>query len=375
MEASFLSHLLPYDPEIKVGKKLENGLREYLLLLIATEEAMQAFLEGELNKFDPLVGENSCQIRAIRMALIASKISFDIMNVLGRVGMSKKFILDLIESVEDPSICSKSLKHFLKCYNLDIPLNEDAVFLIKSYILSKVKVGEESQDLRKKERTVSKKIKEFTPVGSTFADDLIRFLRQKLSKSSSSFIQKVSACPLLDSCIEDIIREFTALHKGLHITPFYWMTKVFLHHAQVSKIPIVVLAEQFAQDLENQVLEKTTLFFRPSSSGYQLTSRDHLSLDEPIIVFIVASCRNASDFPSLEDWERDLTELSLEDLVLACNAAHRQCPDPVIDQLLKEIEDEEFLYHLEKSQEWGCHMENPSRFILRHIYCDHLKNI
>ena len=66
----FLSVLLPYNAAEKTGERLGDGLREYLLLLTMTEDAMQALQKGELSLFDPLVGENACQIRAVKIALI-----------------------------------------------------------------------------------------------------------------------------------------------------------------------------------------------------------------------------------------------------------------------------------------------------------------
>ncbi|RDD35986.1 hypothetical protein TrispH2_012034 [Trichoplax sp. H2] len=69
----FLSQLLPYDPNVKKERKLINGLKEYLVLLIATEHVMEMLSKRDINKLDPLVGENACQIRAIQTALVFLK--------------------------------------------------------------------------------------------------------------------------------------------------------------------------------------------------------------------------------------------------------------------------------------------------------------
>ena len=375
----FLSHLLPYDPEIKKQSRLENGLNEILLLLVAAEESIKSFQRGELDKFDPLVGENSCQIRAVKIALIASKKTFDAKRLLSEIAYSKKNIIELLKSVDHLSVQEKSLKCCIESHDIDIFMSKDAIFLIKCYILSKVKVvGGKHRVIKfwKNEKTLSKKVREFNHVSSSFAVSFIRRLREQLSKSSAGFVQELSKCPLLaDEKIEEILNDFSISYKGLHCMPFYWMTKVIMHRAFTSKIPIIMLAEQVAQDLEYKVLEKTTLVFYPAESGYKVVSRDFLDIDQPIMVFNAVSCRDSCDFSDKETWERELTEYDLVDLVLACNAAHRQYPDPSKEYLVREFQDEDYTYHLEKSKEWGCYLENPSRFFLTHVRCDYMRNV
>ena len=375
----FLSHLLPYDPEIKKQHRLKDGLNEYLLLLSAAEEAMEAFARGELAKFDPLVGENSCQIRAVKIAIIASEKNLNSSMLLDDISSSKRSIIELIEMVNELLYQEKSLKNLLDDLNIDVILNFDALFIIKSYILSKVKILSGMNEIMKfckNEKTDTKRIKELGNVGREFANNLVRNLRTQLSKSSARFVLDITKCPLLaEERIEAIISDFSISHKGLHCTPFYWMTKLIMHQALVSKIPIIIFAEQLAQDLEYKSIEETTLFFQPTELGYKIINRDVLEVDQPVIIFTVVSCRNFHDFSDKKTWEKELTEYDLLDLVLACNAAHRQYPDPSKEEMILEIQDESYSYHLEKSREWGCHLDNPFRFFLTHVYCDSLKNI
>lgn len=379
MKLTYLSTLLPYNSDNKSQERLKDGINEYLLLITATEEAIEAFTRNELNKFDPLVGENSCQIRAVKIALLASQKKLITQSLLSNIAFSKASLVKLLQKLPDPSIQEKSLNKILTELNIDVSLNSDILFLIKSYILTKTKTSLGTNEIikfYKNEKTQAKLIRALGNVGSRFADDLVRHLRELLSKSSVNFVHHITKCPHLnDESIGPIITNLTISHRGLHCAPFYWMTKLIMHQALIARIPIAVFAEQFAQDLEYKVLKKTKLLFYPTELGYKVKEEKELEVDKPVIVIKVASCKNASDFSDINKWKKELTEYSLLDLVLACNAAHRQYPDPLQDHKVMKIKDENYHYHLAKSKEWGCHIENPSRFFLTHMYCDNTKNI
>lgn len=375
----FLSHLLPYDPAIKKQSRLKSGLNETLLLLVAAKESIEAFQRGELSKFDPLVGENSCQIRAVKIALIASKKSFDTKALLDEIDRSKKILIKILESVDHTPPCERTLKCFFELHDIDIFMSKDAIFLIKSYILTKTKLVLSRADtisFLRSEKTAPLRIKEFGDVSRTFIEALIKKLRTILSESSVVFLHELSKCELLvEQKIESKIRDNTISHKGLLCTPFYWMTKVIMHKVFMSKIPIILSVEQLAQDLKYKTLGKTSIVFYPTDSGYKVVGRDFLEKDQPVMVFTAVSCRDSSGFLDKDNWEKELTEQDFTDFVLACSAAHRQYPDPEKEHLVYGFQDENYLFHREKAYEWGCHKDNPSRLFLTHIYCDNTSHV
>ena len=65
LKCHFLSDLLPYDPQTKCGDRLLAGLKEYDFLLTAAENSADLINKGHISGFDPLVGENACQISAL----------------------------------------------------------------------------------------------------------------------------------------------------------------------------------------------------------------------------------------------------------------------------------------------------------------------
>lgn len=373
-----LSHLLPYDPTVKTGERLLDGLKEYLLLLIASEQAAESFLQGELECFDPLVGENACQIRALQLAVFLRDDSFDISRLLNNINHSKLALKELIQA---PAIVSSgtSLHDVIKDKKIDIQLNDGEIYLVKSYLLSKVKTQRPFKPelpLVKNEYTDTKKIKAIGGVGTMFSENLVKSLREKLSSSSVKFVQKIAAqLPTSESSIEMVSDKFLVNHRGLECLPCYWVTKILMWEAKNKGIPIVILAEQVAKDLNYEVVRKMTIFFQPTSEGYQETPSSSLDPDTPVLAFLGRSCRNSSEFPETDQWRKELLEYNPVDLILAYAATHRQYPDLTKEHLVSGVQDEHYAYYKTKSHEWGCSAENPSLFFLSHAYCDKIKNI
>lgn len=374
----FLSELLPYDPSIKTGNRLEDGLKEYLLLLVATELAIHDLHSHKWENFDPLVGENACQIRAVRLALILSHCLLDLDSLLGRTLQAKVIIENVLSRLSTLNHKKTSLKTFLEQEFVNIRLTADEFFLVKSYILTRTKVSnpfDSNKPLVKNERTDEKKIKDISAVGSMFASNFISFLREKLSKSSVAFVRKLSKQLYSGSHIDKVLEDFSVTHRGLQCLPCYWATRVLLDHALQHRIPIVLSVQQKAKDLDYKEIQKVTLFFQATSEGYQVTERASLDPLAPALVLLGNSCRELALLPDKEQWIQELLEYGPVDLVLAYAAAHRQYPDESKDYLVTELNDQGYQDYKMKANEWGCSLENPARFFLSHAFCDKIENI
>lgn len=376
----FLSHLLPYDPSVKTGERLKDGLNEYLLLLNLTEQAMHALQKGDLHLFDPLVGENACQIRAVKIALIISDSQVNIERILDDIQLSKTRITEFLGNTSNFSNIEISLSQFLEHEKIDIAISGDDRFLIKSFILTRTKVVQPffkvGKPLVENAFTDSKKIKEIGQVGSSFSCELVKNLRKKLSASSVDFIQELARdSNPAESSTKLLSDQFLTVHNGLKCLPYYWATRALMNHAESNNIPIALLAQQVAKDQDYKVIENTEIFFQSTPHGYKEICRSLLDPETPVLVLIGSTCRNLSELPTIEDWTSELLEQSPVDLVLAYAAAHRQYPDESQDQLPQTMSDKDYEYHLTKSLEWGCSLENPSRFFLTHAFCNKIKNI
>lgn len=156
-----LSSLLPY---ALADKNKQRVLKDYYFLLKAAEETLDALENGHLDQFDPLVGENMCQIRALKTAMIAGEVLQslpDLRNGLLRVREK----LRLNPKIED----------------LEVLLTEDELFLIQSFLLTRVKVSQSSKSLLLREEKTDLKRLQQMGATSAFANDLVKKIRRDLS--------------------------------------------------------------------------------------------------------------------------------------------------------------------------------------------------
>src|SRR5690242_20096645 len=116
-----LSDLLPYEPSDRKQKEITVCLKEYKLLTEALLETVQAFENTQLEKFDALVCENACEIRAIKVACIALK-------ALKHLNINSDRILEVRNKIQDlllanksrPNYNANSLKDLLEKEDLEI---------------------------------------------------------------------------------------------------------------------------------------------------------------------------------------------------------------------------------------------------------------
>lgn len=85
-----LRDVLPYDSNTKSGDRLIAGIKEYDFLLTAAEASMELLRANHIASFDPLVGENACQIRAIKNCLIFSSYPVKSDDLLPKIRLAKK---------------------------------------------------------------------------------------------------------------------------------------------------------------------------------------------------------------------------------------------------------------------------------------------
>lgn len=378
IDRACLSQLLPYDPGVKKGVRLKDGLKEFHLLLTLAQGSIESFQKGTLKDFDPLVGENACQIRAIKIALITLHQTIDVRRLHDELAYSKFRVEQLLTTITNFGAIEESLKDYLEKENLDICLNEDEKFLVKSYVLSKTKVEKPfnlEKPLVENASTDAKRIKAIGNVGTSFSWDFVKHLREKLSANSVNFVQKTAV--QLNGCLDTsrLSDKYSILHNGLTCIPYYWTARVLLEQALISRIPIVMIIEQRAKDMDYGTLHKMALYYDATESGYKRTTRCSLDESKPALVLLASTCRNSHELPTPEEWEKELLNYCPIDLILAYSASHRQYPDESKESLIDASSDHNYTYHLNKAQEWGCTLNNPALFFLSHAYCERITNV
>jgi len=253
-QVNFLSELLPYDASTKINGSLRTGFKEYSLLLEATKQAMIAVQNGDLEQFDAVVGENACQIRAVKIAMAFPRYLEAIASIEAQISIAQQKIEKLSKSLEPLMKSGVSLQMLLQEQGLDISLTADELFLVKSFLLTvakTVKASKASSPLCRNDAADPKKLKQFEKdVSTSFTDSLVRKTRQLLSSASVRFVRE-QAKYLDDKQLEAMCSErFTLSYNSWPCVPMFWTYKTLLLAAQKMGIPLVVSAKFLAQDME-----------------------------------------------------------------------------------------------------------------------------
>ena len=185
-----LSSLLPYAMAGKQNGKMAAALQEYQLLLIGTEQAINALKKGEFDQFDALVGENMCQIRAIKIAILAPSLLETVQSLRTSVATVKQKVDVVSESIaKNPR---GTLADLFKKDSLDIALTSNEFFLVQTYLLTMIRVSKPSKvetPLLTNSVTAPKNLQKIVSVSSGFADSLVKLMRANISSDSVEFVR------------------------------------------------------------------------------------------------------------------------------------------------------------------------------------------
>ncbi|MBM3197586.1 MAG: hypothetical protein FJZ61_06370 [Chlamydiae bacterium] len=253
-QRNFLSELLPYEASTKIHKGLKTGLKEYSLLLAATKEAMIAVQNGDLEQFDAVVGENACQIRAVKIAMAFPRYLEASEPVQAQIEIAQEKVEKLSKSWDSLMKSGVSLQKLLQVQGLDVVLTADELFLVESYLLSvakTVKASKASSPLCRNDAADHKRLRRFDEdVSSNFLNDLVKKTRQLLSTASVGFVRE-QAKSLGDEKLEEMSSDrFTVIYNSWPCIPMFWTYKTLLLAAQKMGVPLIVCAKFLAKDME-----------------------------------------------------------------------------------------------------------------------------
>ena len=374
----FLSELLPYDTSTKIKGSLRTSLKEYSLLLVAVEQAITAIKCGDYKKFDAVVGENACQIRAVKIAMTASKYLDSVKPIQAQITNAKRMIDSI--SIEPLMQKGESLQSLLKRKDIDVALTSDELFLIESFLLSvakTVKPAKISSPLFRNDAAEPKKLKvqlgfeDDKLLSVTFTGNLVRKMRQLLSAASVVFVRE-QAQSLQDKQLQRMCSgDFTVDYNSWPCIPMFWTYKTLLLAAQNKGIPLVIYAKFLAKDREYSIVNEECIYFQPASDSGG-TSYEELipyprDLAKVAICVQGVVCNNTDLLPSKSQWRATITTQNLG-VILAGAADHRQYPNPEEDSRIEVLKDEEFGYYQRTARSEGYALEDPSVFFIQHVY-------
>jgi hypothetical protein len=370
-----LSALLPYDTGIKKNGELKKGLKEYQALLRISLEANQALQVGNLEKFDSLVGENACQIRAIRIAIIASRKIVDMNALNDQIKKSLEKVDSLLESKSIESLMAKSLslKTLLEKEGLDISLAAEQDFMIQAYLLNEIKVMPANKSLTsiyRIEGSDPTKTFRFGDISKSFANSLVAKTRKTLAAASVEFMRN-SASQLQDPLLEKMAsEEFTVTKNGLPCIPMFWTYKTILLTAQKEGIPLFVHVKFLEKEGEEySVVDEEHMLFQTVANKC-FTEVDSAKADGNQSAFIVQgiACGQKGQGLTKTQWKESMRKTAPMGVILAGAADHRQYPDSKQDVLVEKLADQEHESYKILARREGFSDQNPATFFIQHVY-------
>lgn len=377
IENQYLSGLLHYDPSNKKKHAdLQKGLEAYKFLLSVSSTAISLLQNRDLEKFDSLVGENACQIRAIKIALIASK-KLDSFNDLSqRVSKTLEKVHEVLSTFQSNAHVQQrlSLVDLIDQYKLDVLLVPEESFLIQSYILTEMKeikyATECMASVLINEKCCPEMLqKKYPQISCAFLEKTAKKMRRLLSISSVQFVRQVASELQDPSLIKMVAKDFEREHNKLTCIPTFWSFKALFTLAQQKRIPLVIHAKFLGAVEEGyRVVDEEFLYFKVCQRA-----RSYLKIEPNEEELILPACiiqgvvcpREGGPFPK-QEWRESIARTSIIDMLLAIGANHRQYPDP--NQSIS-IEDGEYEYYKNLADTMGFSLNNPITFFAQHIYC------
>lgn len=370
-----LSQLLPYDTGSKKNASLQSGLKEYQTLLKALFESTTYMEERNLEKFDSLVGENACQIRAIWMAQLASQNPFDLVSLQNLITSASDKVEALLDHKTISALmrCDKTLKAVLETEHLDIPLNPQELFMIESYLLAEMKTvlscDEKITSICRVESADPKKLQRLGNVSTSFARHLLSKVRRMLATASVHFVRD---CANVDASLARMVsEEFTTEQNTLPCIPMFWTYKTVLKVAKKEKIPLILHVKFLEKHSEEfSVVDEDFVFFEIGADGsYIPTQPDDEKLNKPTcVVQGIATPGKDGGVLTKTQWRASIKKHGVIDVILAGAADHRQFPDPELDHLFHSLNDCEYMNYRTLAKKEGFSFENSTTFFIQHVY-------
>lgn len=345
------------------------------------ESQVSFFQEKQYHLFDPHVGENACQSRALQLLLYADKPEKKEVEAENYLNYLRAFNLHLQEKItffcQNTSANHEiSLIEFLKSNGLLFLLDLDQKYIFICYVLTKYKnMVNNQQSLIDSKRISSdakislklcKKIVHYYQVALTdfCCDSMIRF-----SKELGYNFQYVNF-------LKKMLRKDDDKRSQL---PGYFLTEVIISKLKDEKIPILIVIQNIHQTEPPRLLY---FHFDTALKSYRfLTCLSERDKDRPCFVIDAETEQSLVTDSDLGMMVNKLEQRRLSRVILSYMAAHpqysgknlfalRENPFQRSDLITHPILSKHFKTDRKSGITMGCYLYNKSFFFIKHIFCD-----
>lgn len=393
--------LLPYENNIVIKDITQKiDIMELMkVLLKQLKLALHYFEINELYRFDAQVGETLCQIRAYKIYYLSTHSSPQLLETI------QKLKIEVSSSIYNLSTQAEKYKQLLKIHKslrpesvrapvtlfelfseLDciIPLSNDVLFLFISHFLCHYHVVDKDNiPMALDFLAISNEL----ALSRSFSKKLGHFYQKRLSELSCDFIFRlVNELPSsheLESILPLLHRQSD---EGRMVLPCYCVTEIIILHMIEYNAHMVLIIDAALEDKN----KRTTLFLRGSKRlrNFELTDEAELNV-QPCMVMYGSS---KPPTPYLENTIQNMLSMGIKEVILSNNAAHPQYSgktlssyrdNPYITIISEQSESlssqeliiakkrADLLIRLKKfAHKAGCTNQNPTLFLLKHIFCN-----
>lgn len=392
-------------PLVKGKTDLLNVLGYISFISQVTVESLQAFEKYELRKFDALVGECACQIRAAKIKdladlyLSSNNWQKEIKNVQEQAQSILKQLPIIRQQIEESIYSGRDFKVIygisLKASNLCTQwkalqqVTENMRFVIESYLLAQTKelIKKEDCFYQLFDITNTDKLSRFHNsldgqsnsekipfIAKGKIKNLIQMIQRDLASLSIAYLKKEVRLlhPTHVNCFaqEALEKEIRKDELGRLCAPCFYSLESLIQRIIDKAQHILIDISRWTE--KGKLVDRFKLLYVGNSKMQALEQASiDKNLPKSVFVIIGNSIRKDQEYLTREGYMKMFNAYSIEDILNANWAQHHQYPGKM-DQMLAPLHDKRRNEWSEKAQTIGCSLTNMSLFTVNHILCDRL---
>lgn len=361
-------------------------------------DSLLAFSKHQYYKFDAQVGENLCQIRALQVLDMAThKAQFMLDNstvsivcrklqrviLYGTLAKNKYYSLMISQgNIKNHQV----LRDFLKNENFLLTIPQSYLYLAMLHFLARFCLLDEfgiptQIDLKRIQKVIG--------ISKNSAKRLVHLFQSNVALASTQYVLDLHASQHGSDITEQFRKLLYLSDENRAVLPYYESMNVLLRYVKSLQLPFVLIIKTPDEIPRDHI---TLLFICDSKGIYSPASHTSTSLDRPaIIIEGVSSILGSNGKSASSDvFKQRVISVGIEKLIQLNMAAHPQYTGLVLDELkqnpylwcLQNEPNNPYFHRLKRELEnaqynasvLGCERERPELLLVKHIFCDMIKN-
>jgi hypothetical protein len=323
-------------------------LKEVQYVYTITQNALKAFVDQNLEAFDPLVSDTACQIRARMITGFAEKYLSDsgfqkeVTTLLDTLSTKAQEMATRAQKVTShkEKVARKSFYEFLKKEHFELDVSEEVVLLTSAHLLTKSKEVRavktaclhpdcQAEVLHDVERTNNKLIDNQGLLSVKGTEAYVLQGKRRLAASSCRAVQQVAKASS-DAMTQEALKEIRLVEKRNQLPAYYTLKAVF-ENFLTTNTPLFVMVVNAPHTVDGGKRDPglVNLFMKPDSTRRDFfivkpTAED--TLRPAVFIKGQRSGSEVKDEP-VQDFVQRFSKVSFMSIVKTFAAAHPQFTD------------------------------------------------